>query len=523
MPFDGLFLHHLILELKQIENTKIYKINSISENEYQFILSNKQSLYISINPSYPHLRLTKEKYLSSNTNLSMFLKKHIEGSIIKKISQKDNDRIALFELLSFNDLGYEKKIKIVIELMGKYSNLIILDEDDYILEAAKKTYLTDLHPIQVKLKYEYPSQNKQNPFTLSEFDTVNINNLEGVSKLLIEEIKAYGIKEIINKETSPVIYTIDNKYIFYCFKLNSLFGEEKHFSSLSEMLEYFYTTINQNKQKSNDEKNTIKFIEKEIIKLQSKKEKQLQELEVAKNYKDIELKANLLLSNIHNVQKGMNEITVLNYFDEESPNITIQINPNISINENINYYFNKVKKAKRTIDILSKTILEKENDILYYNDLLSQIDHVTQGDLKEMMIEVGLKKEDIKNKKPHILKYIDKRGNIIFVGKNNTQNNYLTHFLAHKDDYFFHVKNIPGSHVILRGILDDESIRLASNIAAYYSKAQNSKAVCVDYTLVKWVKKVKGTKGSFVIYTNEKNAFADPDINIIMSQIEKTE
>lgn len=522
MPFDGLFLHHLIDELKVIENSKIYKINSITENEYQFVLSNKNSLYISSNPSFPHLRLTKEKFMSSNTNLSLFFKKHIEGGIIKKIYQKDNDRIALIDITSFNDLGYEKQYTIVIELMGKFTNLIILDNEGMIVEAGKKTYLTDMHPIQVKLKYEYPESNKINPFTIDNND-FNINNLEGIAKIVSEEIKSYGLNEVITRETDPIIYKTNDKYIFYCFKLNSLIGEKMHFNNLSEMLEYFYTTINQNKQKSIDEKNTIKYIEKEISKLTLKKEKQLIELEAAKNYKEIELKANLLLSSINKVKKGMTEIIVNNYFSIDNEPITIAINPNISINENINFYFNKVKKAKRTIEILSTTIKDTDNDILYYNDLLSQIDHVTQSDLKELMIEIGLKKEGIKTKKPHILKYIDKRGNIIFVGKNNTQNNYLTHTLAHKDDYFFHVKNIPGSHVILRGILDNESIKLASNIAAYYSKAQNSKSVCVDYTLVKWVKKVKGTKGSFVIYTNEKNAWADPDINEIMKEIERTE
>lgn len=520
MPFDGLFLHKLIEEFKSLEGSRIYKINSITENEYQFVLSNKETLYLSISPQNYHIRRTKMKFLSSNTNLSQFLKKHIEGSFINSFSQHNNDRILLIDITGSTDLGYEVKYKLVFELMGKYSNFIILDENNIILEAAKKTYLTDLHPIQVKLKYEFPESNKINPYSL-ESKNEPINNLEGLSKLVQDEIEQFGLDEVLARETKPVIFT-GSKNVFYCFDIFNASSSRKYYPTLSEMLEYFYTVISKEQSKSIDEQNTIKFINREITKLVNKKEKQLLELETAKRYPEIELQANLLLANIHKVKGYMNEIKVNNFYGDNEE-ITIPINTKISINENINFYFNKVKKAKRAIDNLNKTIIDTENDIKYYEDLLSQIDHVTTSDLKELMVEVGLKKETMRNKKPRILKYTDKSGNIIYVGKNNIQNNYLTHTLANKEDYFFHVKNISGSHVILRGELNDETIKLASSIASFYSKASNSKAVCVDYTQVKWVKKVKGTKGSFVIYTHEKNAFADPDIDFITANTTKNE
>ena len=520
MPFDGLFLHKLVEELDSLKGSRIYKINSITENEYQFVLSNKETLYFSISPQNYHIRKTKMKFLSSNTNLSLFLKKHIEGAIINSFSQHNNDRILLIDVTGSTDLGYEVKYRLVLELMGKYSNFIILDENGIILEAAKKTYLTELHPIQVKLKYEYPDSTKINPFSI-DASNYPINNLEGLCKLVQDEISEYGLNEVINRETKPVIFE-GSKTVFYCFDIFNASSSRLYFSTLSEMLEHFYTTLSKEQSKSIDEQNTIKFINKEITKLINKKEKQLLELENAKRYPEIELQANLLLANIHNVKSYMNEITVNNFYGNNEE-ITIPLNTKISINENINFYFNKVKKAKRAITSITNAIIDTENDIKYYEDLLSQIDHVTTSDLKEVMVEVGLKKETMRNKKPHILKYTDKYGNIIFVGKNNIQNNYLTHTLASKDDYFFHTKNIPGSHVILRGELNEETIKLASVIAAYYSKASNSKAVCVDYTQVKWVKKVKGTKGSFVIYTHEKNAFADPGIDYITANTTKSE
>ena len=203
-----------------------------------------------------------------------------------------------------------------------------------------------------------------------------------------------------------------------------------------------------------------------------------------------------------------------NFYNNNEP-ITIPINTKISVNENINYYYDKYKKNKRAIDIITNTIEDTKNDILYYEDLLSQLQFTTTNDLKELMVEVGIKKPSKMKQKPHILKYTLKDGSIVMVGKNNIQNNYLTHTLAFKNDYFFHVKNAPGSHVILRGELTKENIEIAGAIASYYSKLNTGINVCVDYTQVKWVKKVKGNKGSFVIYTNEKNVFSNPSLEFI--------
>ena len=199
-------------------------------------------------------------------------------------------------------------------------------------------------------------------------------------------------------------------------------------------------------------------------------------------------------------------------YENNNEEITLQLNPNLSPSENVNAYFNKIKKNKRTIINLSKTIEQTKKDINYYEESIFFLSYSKLSDLKEIMIEFGLKKAPVKNQKPRISRYIDNDGNTYYFGKNNIQNNYLTHTLASKSDYFFHVKNIPGSHVILRGELNDKTIRIASNIASIYSKASNSIHVCVDYTQVKWVKKVNGQNGSFVTYTHEKMYFSDPNI-----------
>ena len=264
---------------------------------------------------------------------------------------------------------------------------------------------------------------------------------------------------------------------------------------------------------SQDLINTKKYLNKELEKAKNKLEKQKIELENAKNTKTLEKYADLLKANFYLIKPYTEKIDLVDYETQET--ITIPLNPKLKASENIESYYNKIKKNKRTIDILSNQIKETEKELEYYSDNITYLDYSKIGDLKEIMVELGLRKAATKKTKPHLAKYVDADNNIYYFGKNNFQNNYLTHEFAHANDYWFHAKSIPGSHVILVGELNEKSISIAANIAAYYSKARESVHVCVDYTLVKWVKKIKGELGSNVIYTHEKTAYADPSIDFI--------
>lgn len=356
------------------------------------------------------------------------------------------------------------------------------------------------------------SSGKENPFN-------HVNNYsllcsyEGISKKSYNEILEFGLPNVLNRNICPTLIKND-KIHFYCFDLKTILGERIYFDSLSKLVEHYYLTQTKEATKSNDQKQAYNFITKTITKLKNKLEKQENELIAAKENISLEQTASLLAANIHLVKPYQESITVENFYNNNEP-VTIQLNTKISVNENINYYFDKYKKNKRAIDIITNTIEDTKNDILYYEDLLSQLSFTTTNDLKELMVEVGIKKPSKMKQKPHILKYKLKDGSIVMVGKNNIQNNYLTHTIAFKTDYFFHVKNAPGSHVILRGELTKENIEIAGAIASYYSKLNTGINVCVDYTQVKWVKKVKGNKGSFVTYTNEKNVFSNPSLEFI--------
>lgn len=513
MAFDGLFIHNLINEMKDdIIDKRINRFYTINETDFLITLSSKKNLFITLNPNNPYFAFTKEKLLQSNSFLSNYLKKHLEGSIIKDFYQFNNDRIIVLDLNATDDFGYLKKYKVIIELTGKNSNFIITDENLVITEALRKSFLTDDRIIQVKVKYDFLESGKTNPFTC-----INDNNLlcnyEGISKATYNEIVEYGLKDVLSRQVKPTLIKGD-KNNFYCFDLLTINGERSYFDTLSDLLEYYYINLNKETKQSNDQKQTLLFINKTLTKLKNKLEKQQNELRQAKENTILEQTASLLAANIHLVKPYQDSITVENFYNNNEP-ITIPINTKISVNENINYYYDKYKKNKRAIDIITNTIEDTKNDILYYEDLLSQLQFTTTNDLKELMVEVGIKKPSKMKQKPHILKYTLKDGSIVMVGKNNIQNNYLTHTLAFKNDYFFHVKNAPGSHVILRGELTKENIEIAGAIASYYSKLNTGINVCVDYTQVKWVKKVKGNKGSFVIYTNEKNVFSNPSLEFI--------
>lgn len=508
MAIDGVFLHYLIKEIKpQIINKRIHKIICINDHDYLFVLPQKQKLFITLNPSGAHFRMTKAEYLNSQTSLSPFLKRHLEGGVITDISQYHNDRIITISINRTDDLGYYLHYKLILELMGKNSNLIVTDENYLILECLKKSFNEEriIHP---KATYEYLDSQKENPFLLKHYQG---QSLEGVSKLLLHEINYINnLQGVINRKVNPTI--IENEKIhFYIFDLYHLGGSRTHYSTISEMLEeYFIKKIAEISQ-NNEQKRLRHYIERELKKLKQKLVKQQTEMEIARKNLHLQEVANVLASNIHLVKPHQEEITVHNFYTNQ--NITIKLRTDISPTENINYYFNKYKKAKRTIEHLEKTIENTKAEIEYFNVLQKQADFSNFDDLNEILIEVGMKKPQKRKPKINLLTYVDHYGNIIWVGKNNLQNEYLTFTVAQKNDYFFHVQGYPGCHVILRGNLNDQSIKLAATIAATHSKVTAS--VPVDYTQVKWVKKIKGQKGSFVTYTKEKSVFAEADFEYI--------
>lgn len=526
--FDGIFIKNLVNELKNsnncIENVRINKLGTITSSEVFFTLSNKNSLIISINSNNQCIRLTSDKLINSpqKINFHVTLRKYLESSIINEIYQYNNDRIIVLKITHYDELGYEVKLNLIIEFFGRNSNLILSDENFIIIDAYKRLFGENENDriIIPKAKYEFPISDKINPFMQIDFKDISINKYQGISTLLFQEINYCGTLNVINKQCKPVLIE-GNKTYFYAFDLTHLEGKRTYFNSLSELLDYYYTNF-KNKALDNNEQIFLKnYINKEIQKINNKIIKQNNELEKAIEDLKYEKLGNLLLSYLYLIKKGDKSVTVNDFYNDNQL-IKIDIDPLLTPNQNANLFFKRYQKAKRAIDIIKEQLHKSKNDLEYFNVLLNQLSLSKINDIIEIYQELNINNKSLqrpKKSKPNITTYVTKNNDYIYVGKNNIQNNYLTNVFARKTDYFFHVQNVPGSHVILRTEnLTDELIYLTGCIAAYYSSYKRSTNVCVDYTLIKNVKKIPGQKGSFVTYKNQKSIFGKPLIEFIESK-----
>lgn len=517
MSFDGVFIRNLIKELKtKIINARINKVNFYNKYDFSFSLSNKQELLYLLSNN-PRLLLTKQTLVKSDnqSNFSKVLKKLFEKAVIMDIYQIENDRIIVLEISSFDDLGYEEKYKLIFEAFGRNYNLIIVNKENKILEILLPTSIDSKRILLKNTLYEPMDSDQINPYKTNTL--TKSNNYQGISQILFQEIQYQNDLNVINNEVKPVIIDNDKTY-FYCFDLKHLKGNRMYFSTLSKLLESYFQNFKNQSIINNDLKLLSNHLDKELAKLRRKKGKQEKELEEAYNNLEYEQIGNILKANLYQIKKGMSKLTTNNFYTNKE--ITIKLDPLLSPSQNLDQIFKKYKKAKRSIDYIKKQIEESQLDILYYEDIQSQLDYFDYNSINETILELGLRKitrKDEKDlKKPKYTTYILGDDKFVYLGKNNYQNSFVTHKLANKDDYFFHVKDYPGSHVVLRGnnLLEDD-FKIAANFAAYFSKAQNSSNVAVIYTQVKNVNKIAGQKGSFVKYKNEKTIFVTPNKDLI--------
>lgn len=540
MPIDGCFIHYLINELNnEILNFKINKIyqpapleivlNLRGKNESGLIV-NKQ-LLISSKLDSPRIHLLTKKISNPEVpnNFCMLLRKYIERGVIKEIKQYNNDRLIELHITAYNELDDENTFVLIFEIMGRNSNIILINSENTIIDAIRKLppSFDNLRTIIPHAKYNYPESNKFiNPF-IDEVPLL-LDGLQGVSKPLLHslnELDKSQINEFLNQQINPVIYQTEKKLDFYAFPLSKDYEVKSTHQTLSLMLEEYYNeslkTVNFNAVEL--EKTISKELKKANIKL-SNLTLDLQKAKENLKYSNIGI---LLQSNLYKVKKGDVKVVVNDYFNNNQE-IEINLNPLLDPSSNLKAIFNKSKKASKALIEVKKQIDIVTNEITYLETILFQLSIADNKDLEEIKLELSLngylkshQKFKKKQQKIEFITYIVD-GITIYVGKNNTQNDYLTHKLSSSNDYWFHAKNLPGSHVIVRIPENDPNyemsetlIRTAANIAAYYSSAKTSSSVPVDYTKVRFLKKVPGTKGSFVTMTNQKTIYIDPDINLI--------
>ncbi len=562
MAFDGLFTYAMTNELQdKIASGRISKVYQPSK--YEILLhirarGSNQKLLLCAHPSYARVHLTAHTYSSPQTppTFCMFLRKHLEGGILETISQVDMERIIEMRIRSRNEIGDESIKILVIEVMGRHSNIILLDDSRKILASLKHVSSAVNRHRTVAPGFLYvapPAQDKVNPFsletkedvsTLLEFQTGNldkqlVSTVAGISPDFAKEIvyragevnentisQAFFevLKPIREKKFSPEMIVANNKEYYYLIHLAYLKGTAQTFISLSELLDRFFfgkAERDRVKQQIND---LERFIVNELAKNKKKDKKLIKSLADAKNADTYQKLGELVTANIYAIQPRAEEVEVIDYYDENGRTVTIPLNPLKSPSENAQSYFLKYQKAKNAVIHIEEQLEKNAEEIRYFDNLYQQIENASQKDIEEIREELSEQgymkaRKNAKQKKPQkpvIETYLSTDGTEILVGKNNKQNEYITNKLSRRDDVWLHTKDIPGSHVVIRSQEPSEqTLQEAANLAAYFSKAKSSSSVPVDFTAIRYVKKPSGAKPGFVIYTNQQTLYITPDENLV--------
>ena len=550
MSYDGVTLHHILQELKSTLTTgritKIYQLNNYDLLFFIYAQNNKHQLFVSASPNYARMHLTTmpQERPQNPPNFCMFLRKHLEGGLIEEITQHENDRVAIIDVRKRDELGDIVTKKVIYEATGRHSNLIITDEQFKILEAIKHVmpFEDASRTVYPGATYQFPKTDQINPFTLTykeDFfeDPNNFTNkiirqtFMGFSPLVAKEVvyrfeeKKESMKEAIKYVTTSYNPSIikGKKDVFYAFDLEHIEGTRETFPTMNQCVDRFYykrDQINQLKQQSKD---VIKFIDHKIEKLNDKIDKLSNDLSKTSNLEDIRKKGELIIANLHQMNKGDTSLTCHDYYEDKE--VTIQLDETKTPVQNSERYFKKYKKRKASIPHLNKQIKLAKKERSYFENLQHQIAHATSKDVEEIKEELihykYMKASKSKKKmktKPNYEKFVTKDGVEILVGKNNLQNDYITNKLAKYNEVWFHVQNAPGSHVLVRKAfpLSEDTIRTAAMLASYFSSLRDSSSVPVDYCEARYIKKIKGKMNSNVIYSNQKTIYIDPEESFVI-------
>ena len=575
MSLDGIFLHSITSDLyKKLIGGRVDKIHQPDKNEIVMSIRSKGEnfkLLITAISSSPRLHITNVTRQNplEPPMFCMLLRKHLTSSHITNIKQINFDRIVEISFECKDDLGTTVNKSIITEIMGKHSNIIFTNEDYTIIDSIKRVAenVSSVRQVYPGLKYVIPpGSDKLNPLTVTkdlfmeEIQSTNngiylynflYQNFTGISPFISREICYLtnlnestclgelsvekkeevwnAVNIVINKiKQSDFSYNIfydesKNHYGFYCMVVEYLKDyERKSFSSPGELLDEYYYELD-NKNKINQRvASLIKSINTKIDRDKKKVEKQRNELLNAENRDKYKIYGELILANLHKTPEN-HKLTVINYYDPEQREITIPLDPKLNLTLNSQKFFKRYNKLKKAEEELQKLIESSLNEISYLENILFSIEECeTIDDLNEIyneLIAEGLMKRKSKVNKiketKNVTSFISSGGHEILVGKNNLQNDNITFKIGKKEDYWFHAKNIPGSHVIIKTngdeLTDDEYIE-AARIAAFYSKGKNSSTVEVDYTQKINVKKPPNAKPGFVIYDTNYSMLVEPII-----------
>ena len=546
MSFDGFFLHHMTEELRrELLGGRIQKINQPFEQELVLqIRSNRQShkLLLSAHSVFGRVQLTDTTFENPavpNTFI-MVMRKYLQGAVIEAIQQVENDRILEISVSNKNEIGDSVAVTLVIEIMGKHSNIILLDKaSGKIIEAIKHVGFSQnsYRTILPGSTYVAPPQTGSlNPFTVGDEKLFEILHIEDLEPKRLQQI-FQGLGRDTATELSGRL-TADKLKTFRAFFASPtqpslteksfsalLFSDSKtQISTLSELLDTFYKDKAERDRVNQQASELIRRVENELEKNRKKLGKQEEELLATENAEEFRQKGELLTTFLHQVPNDQDQVELYNYYTGEK--IIISLDKALTPNQNAQRYFKRYQKLKEAVKHLTSLIEETRATILYLESVetaLAQASLTEIAEIREELIQTGFirrrQREKIqKRQKPE--KYLATDGQtIILVGRNNLQNDELTFKMAKKDELWFHAKDIPGSHVVITGNLQpsDEVKTDAAELAAYFSKARLSNLVQVDMIETRKLNKPSGGKPGFVTYTGQKTLRVTPDEEKIKS------
>ena len=555
MAFDGGFLYKTLGEIREAIDCHIDKIYQPSKDELVFLLRKSgfvKRLLITVKSGVSRMHFTENKFENPEVppNFCMLLRKHLSAARLVEVNQTGMERVAELVFSASNEMKDIVTLKLICELIGNGSNVVLV-KDGRIIDALRRSDVeTAQRFILPGAVYEYPpSQNKVNPLDCDaqtvlrdikndDFLTKKLlSAFDGFSPLICREIEyklnskslAEGFEEIKNDlEKGKKAYLVlrpDKTPLDFSYTKINQYGkdyENREFDSFSEVLDAFFTAKDTALRTNAAAHDIIRLLNNIKQRTEKKLGIRLNELKSCENRERLRIYGELLKANLHLIKNGSNVARVPNYYDENMAEISIPLNPAISPAKNAERYFKEYKKTYTAQQALTVLTQKDREEIVYIDSVLDSISRCKTlaeiSSIREELSNVGyIKKAPTKSRKKNAsVSFTEEKsqeGYKILIGRNNIQNDYLTTKLASKNDMWFHVKNIPGSHVIVfceGGAVSDETVLKAAKLAALNSKAANSTQVPVDYTYVKNVKKPSGSKPGMVIYTTNKTVYVDP-------------
>lgn len=558
MAFDGIVTRAMVRELQdRILLGKIEKVYQPEADELVFHIHTKNGnvkLLASAGSAHARVCFITENPVNPPAPLAfcMLLRKHLQGGRITAITQKDSERIIEISLETLNELGFTMSKKLIFEIMGKHSNIVLMDiASGKIIDSIKRVSfdVNRVRQILPGMIYQYPPAQDKIPFLEISAEQLEalpadgktiLRSVGGIAPAFAEELalragvqRSGYLSDVLAAIESPNhadarVYLDESgaPIDFYPVALSEL--EEsctvQHFDDLSSAMEFYFgkkESSNQGRQKSH---NLIRSVNALFDKMYLKKKRLSEDLLKAENSEDLRLYGELLTANIHLIQPGMKSVEVTNYYDGST--LSIPLDVKLSPSKNAQHYFKKYGKAKTAIKEKQIQLDENEAEIKYLESVLSFLENTDDvleiESIRAELVETGYVRRrrqaggfKEKKYKPAPYRYMLSNGMSVLVGRNNKENDILTFKTAGNKDLWLHTKDIPGSHVIVQsgGVeLDEEAVWEAAAIAAYHSKARTSENVPVDYVQIKYVKKPAGAKPGMVIFTNNRTVYVNPAV-----------